>query len=230
MPGAHAFEQIIAANLDLAVPVFAAAQPEPKWGMLDRYLVSAEASQIPALICINKIDLIGGQAEENELLQTLETYRRIGYPIVVISARTGEGIDNLTSALEGKVSAFLGKSGVGKTSLLNRIQPGLGQRVHEVSQATGKGRHTTTHLEMFPLDSGGAVVDTPGVREFGLWDIAPEELAWMFPEMRPMLGKCHFRLDCLHDEEPGCAVREGVTAGRISPFRYRSYVRLLEEP
>ena len=236
MPGAHPFEQVIVANVDQVVPVFAAAQPAPKWGLLDRYLVSAEACEIPALICITKLDLVkdadGGIP--GDLLEALETYRRIGYPVVLTSTVTGEGLDDLSAALRGQVSAFLGKSGVGKTSLLNALQPGLGLRVNEVNERTGKGKHTTTHLQMFPLEDSGrseatAIVDTPGIREFGLWEEDSDDLALYFPEMRSLVGRCRFGLDCRHDEEPGCAIRKAVTAGQISPYRYRSLRVLMEE-
>lgn len=231
MPGAHAAEQIIAANLDQVIPIFAIAKPMPKWNMLDRYLVTAEAHNLPALICITKLDLAkeASGAMDSELSEVVEDYRRIGYPVILVSAHTGEGIDTLKAALRGRISIFLGKSGVGKTSLLNALQPGLGLRVNEVSQVTRKGMHTTTHHEMFPLDIGGSVVDTPGVREFGLWDIQSEDLALYFPEMRPYVGKCRFGRDCQHDEEPGCAVRKAVMAGAISPRRYQSYMRLLSD-
>jgi len=224
-PGIHQIEQVIAANLDLVVPVFAAANPTPKWGLLDRYLVAAEAAGLEALICINKLDLAGSNTE----LQTiLEIYRQIGYQVIQVCALTGEGLDEFRQALQNRISVFVGKSGVGKSSLLNILQPGLGLRVQEVSRIN-KGKHTTTHLEMFPLDFGGLLVDTPGIREFGLWDLYGEELPDCFPEMRPFLGQCKFRSDCRHDEEPGCAVRKAVMAGKISPLRYKSYMRLLEE-
>jgi ribosome biogenesis GTPase len=229
MPSAHAFEQVIAANLDQVVPVFAAARPEPKWGLLDRYLVSAESSGIPALVCITKIDLVEDLSQESDLMQVVATYRKIGYPVILVSALTGTGMDELGQALAGRTSALLGKSGVGKSSLLNWLQPGLGLRVNQVSQATGKGIHTTTSMEMFALGFGGAVVDTPGVREFGLWEVGGENLDWFFPEMRALLGMCRFGLDCRHTEEPACAIRKAVVAGEINPYRYRSYVRLREE-
>ncbi len=231
MPGAHAFEQVIVANVDQVVPIFAAANPAPRWNLLDRYLVTAESLDLPSLICITKLDLVkdpGGSLDEETAL-IVEEYRTIGYPVVLVSAHTGEGLDALNEALADRTSVFLGKSGVGKTSLLNAIQPGLGLRVNEVSQVTGKGKHTTTHMEMFPLDSGGAIVDTPGVREFGLWDVDSQDLALLFPEMRPFVGRCRFGLDCQHDEEPGCAVRKAVMAGQISPRRYQSYMRLKDE-
>ena len=233
MPSARPFEQVIVANVDQVVPVFSAANPAPKWNMLDRYLVSAESAGLPALICITKLDLVqpGASPSEDDLWEAVEEYRKIGYPVVLASVVTGEGLDDLMQALQGRISVFLGKSGVGKTSLLNAIQPGLGLRVNAVSQVTGKGKHTTTHLEMFPLEfehagPEAAIVDTPGVREFGLWDVDEDDLALFFPEMRPFVGQCRFGLDCQHDEEPGCTVRKAVTAGHISPRRYRSYLRL----
>jgi ribosome biogenesis GTPase len=144
---------------------------------------------------------------------------------------TGEGLEEIKQALQGKISVMVGKSGVGKTSLLNAIQPGLGLRVKEVSRGEqGKGLHTTTHLEMFPLEGGGAIVDTPGIREFGLWDADSDSLDQLFPEMRPLIGKCKFGLDCSHDEEPGCAVRKAVVDGKISPYRYQSYIKLRVSP
>ena len=225
VPGARVFEQVIVANADQVIPVFATASPPPKWGLLDRYLVSAEAAGLPSLICINKLDLA---RPGDELYKTVADYRRLGYPVLIVSAVTGEGLDELKQVLEGQVSVMVGKSGVGKTSLLNAIQPDLGLRVREVSRID-KGRHTTTHLEMFLLDFGGTVVDTPGMREFGLWDIYEDELALLFPEMRSLVGQCKFRLDCRHDQEPGCAIRKAVVAGKISPQRYKSYLRLAEE-
>lgn len=228
MPSSRPFEQVIVANLDQVVPVFAAAHPEPRWNMLDRYLVSAEAAGLPALVCLTKLDLAldAGGSLETGLDTVVQEYRRIGYPVVLVSAHTGQGLDEVRTALQGSTSVLLGKSGVGKTSLLNALQPGLGLRVSAVSQATGKGRHTTTHLEMFPLAGGGSIVDTPGVREFGLWDVRQEDLAHFFPEMRPYLGRCKFGLDCHHADEPGCVLRRAVTAGEISPRRFYSYLRL----
>jgi ribosome biogenesis GTPase len=232
MPGAHASEQVIVANVDQVVPVFAAANPAPSWNMLDRYLATAGRYEVPALICISKWDLAQPSSRAtsgDELQREVAEYRRIGYRVILTSALTGEGLDELKQALEGRVSALLGKSGVGKSMLLNALQPGLGLRVNAVSQATGKGRHTTTSVEMFALEPGGAIVDTPGVREFGLWDVDADELALLFPEIRPLVGRCRFGLDCRHDEEPGCAVRKAVMAGQISPRRYQSYLRLQTE-
>lgn len=227
VPGQRVFEQVIVSNADLILPVFAVANPTPKWGLLDRYLVSAEAADIPVLIVINKLDLAWKNPSFDE---EIEIYRRVGYPVVLVSAATGEGVEELKKALQGKQSVMVGKSGVGKTSLLNAIQPGLGQRVKAVSNGEiGKGRHTTTHLEMFKLDFGGALVDTPGIREFGLWDIAADELAYLFPEMAEYVGRCKFGLSCQHDSEPGCAIRRAVMAEAISPYRYQSYMNLRRE-
>jgi ribosome biogenesis GTPase len=227
VPGQRVFEQVIVSNADLIVPVFSVANPTPKWGLLDRYLVSAEAAELPALIVINKLDLAWKHPGFDE---EIEVYRRIGYRVLLVSAATGEGVEQLKQALQGKQSVLVGKSGVGKTSLLNAIQPGLGLRVKAVSQGElGKGRHTTTHHEMFELEFGGTLVDTPGIREFGLWDIHAEELAYLFPEMAEHVGRCKFGLSCQHDTEPGCAIRKAVMAGTVSPYRYQSYMNLRGE-
>ena len=224
--GAHPFEQIIVTNVDQVVPVIAAAQPDPKWNLLDRYLASAEAGEIRSLICITKLDLV--KENEQALRAALEEYKRIGYPFVLTSSFSGEGIEELRKALTGRTSVLVGKSGVGKTALLNALQPGLGLRVKEVNQVTGKGRHTTTNLEMFPLERGGAIVDTPGTREFGLLEF-DDDPALLFPEMRPLVGTCRFGMDCSHDEEPGCTIRKAVMEGQIDPRRYQSYLVLNKE-
>jgi ribosome biogenesis GTPase len=226
MPGAHAFEQIIAANIDQVVPVFAAADPEPKWNLLDRYLVSSESYDIPSVIVITKVDLLNLDDETSTLMNAVNIYRQIGYKVVLTSAKENDGVEELKAALQGKRSILVGKSGVGKTTLLNTLEPGLGLRVKAVSQTTGKGRHTTTHLEMFPLTFGGEIIDTPGVREFGLYDLDPEDLVYLFPEMRPFIGHCKFGLSCQHEDKPGCAIRQGVMDGKISPYRFKSYLRL----
>jgi ribosome biogenesis GTPase len=225
--GRGVFEQVIAANADQVIPIFSLASPTPKWGLLDRYLVAAEAAGLPSLIVITKLDLAW---KNPQLDEELEIYRKIGYPILKVSSITGEGMEELKSALQGHMSILVGKSGVGKTSLLNAIQPELGLRVKAVSNGElGKGRHTTTHYEMFTLDFGGTLLDTPGMREFGLWNITTAELADLFPEMAHVVGQCKFGLSCHHDREPGCAIRKAVMAGTISPYRYQSYMYLREE-
>jgi ribosome biogenesis GTPase len=236
MPGAHAFEQVFVANLDQVVAVLALEKPFPKWNLLDRYLTIAEFVELPALICLTKLDLVKKQdgTLDEELQGRVDDYRRIGYPVILTSTVTGEGLEAVKQGLIGKVSVFLGKSGVGKTSILNAIQPGLGLRVKEVNRVTGKGKHTTTHLEMFPLEieqpgEGTAIVDTPGVREFGLPEMDVDDLALLFREMAPFVGRCKFGLDCQHEEEPGCAIRKAVNDGKVSVHRYHNYLRLKGE-
>jgi ribosome biogenesis GTPase len=220
-------EQVIVANVDQIVAVLAAAQPAPKWNLLDRYLAAAETSGIPTLICLSKADLLEEPA--GELQADVEAYRRLGYPVALVSAATGAGVAEFRERLRDRMSIFIGKSGVGKTTLLNALQPGLGLRVKAVNQVTGKGKHTTTHLEMFDLDFGGQVVDTPGMREFGLWKMDGADLAHAFVEFRPYLGRCRFGADCTHAHEPGCAVKAAVEAGQIAPRRYDSYLRMWED-
>jgi ribosome biogenesis GTPase len=224
--GRKALEQVIVANLDQVVPVFATADPAPKWNLLDRYLAMAESLALPSIICITKMDLISGSAEQ-ALYDGLETYRKIGYRVLLTSAASGLGIDEFKAAIQSKLSAFVGKSGVGKSSLLNKLQPGLGIRVNAVSQAITKGKHTTSHLEMFSLDCGGAVVDTPGMREFGLWNVDGTDPALFFPEIRPYVGQCKFGLNCHHIKEPGCAILNAVKSGQIDERRYQSFIKIL---
>lgn len=217
-------ERVIIANPDQVVFVFACANPEPRHRMLDRFLVIAERQNIPALIVVNKIDLCG----EEEARRLFAPYERIGYPVLYTSAETGQGVDGLRRALQGKTSALTGPSGVGKSSLLNAMQPGLGLAVKSVSEATAKGRHTTVASQLFELEGGGHVADTPGIRQIGLFNIEPAELDGYFPEFRPYLGECRFS-DCRHFKEPGCAVRAAAERGEISPERLESYRRLREE-
>jgi len=224
--GRHTREQVIVANLDQVIPVFAAAMPVPSWNLLDRYLASAESLELPACVVITKLDLA---REDRGLRAAAEAYRRIGYPVLLTSAASGEGLDELRERLRGRISALVGKSGVGKSSLLNALQPGLGLRVSAVSAFNGKGRHTTTHLELLALDGGGAVADTPGMREFGLWQLEESSPADLFPEMREHAQRCRFGAGCSHAREPGCAVRAAVQQGQIEQRRYESMLRLREE-
>lgn len=217
-------EQVIVANPDQAVFVFACAQPEPHLRLLDRLLVAAEAAHLPVLICANKIDLV--TLEKAQALFGL--YATIGYEVLYTSAKTGVGVEALRERLTGKISVLSGPSGVGKTSLLNAMQPGLGLRVREVSQATAKGRHTTVVPELVPIEGGGYVADTPGLRVMALWDIEPGELEAYFPDIRPFVADCEFS-DCTHTHEPGCAVRAAVARGQVHPARYESFLRLRAE-
>jgi ribosome biogenesis GTPase len=215
------YQQIILANPDQVLFVFACAHPEPHLRMLDRYLVIAEKQGIPALIVANKIDLVG----EDRAREFFGHYPGIGYPVIYTSVKEGSGLDELRDRLKGHLSGLAGPSGVGKSSLLNAIQPGLGQSVREVSTAINKGRHSTVVRELIPLAEGGFVADTPGMRSLALWDTEPEELDGYFPELRPLVERCQFN-DCTHSHEPGCAVRAAVEAGTVHAARYDSYLRL----
>jgi ribosome biogenesis GTPase / thiamine phosphate phosphatase len=211
-------EQVMVANVDQIVVVMPAANPPPSWDLLDRYLATAEASDIPALICFTKVDLLA-----DDLSREIELYRQIGYHVIVTSAVSGLGIDEAQAALKDRVSVLWGKSGVGKTSLLNAIEPELGLRVKAVNDHNSEGRHTTTHLEMFELSFGGGVIDTPGQRAFKIWDEI-DDYAQLLPEMRDFIGRCKFGLDCTHTREPGCAIKSAVTQGTITARRYESFL------
>ncbi len=215
------YEQIIIANPDQIVLVFSCSEPPPRMRMLDRFLVISEMQSVPALIVANKTDLVTmGFARE-----LFDHYADIGYSLIYSSVPKGKGIAQLKEELIGKTSALAGPSGAGKSSLLNAIQPGLGLSIQKVSQATGKGKHTTVASELFPLEGGGYVADTPGLKALALWDIEPEELDGYFPEIRPLVAQCQFN-DCTHLHEPGCAVQSAIADGSIRPERYNSYVRM----
>lgn len=223
-PGGAYGERIVVANVDQVVVVFAMGKPEPNERMLDRFLVIAEANGVAARIVINKIDLAApGEAEAR-----FAPYGALGYPLHFTSTVTGAGLDALHDALQGRVSALSGPSGVGKSSLLNALYPGLNLRVGAISESVNKGRHTTVGARMHPLPDGGYVVDTPGLREVGLWGLSAQELDRCFPEFGDARAHCRFA-DCRHLAEPDCAVREALAAGRVSPSRYESYVKLREE-
>ena len=218
-------EQILAANVDQVLPVFSADEPPPEWELLERMLAIAEWQEVPAVICFNKIDL----TEETRARETMAVYERIGYPVVYTSVVSGLGKDEFRELLRGRISLFMGPSGVGKSTLLNWLQPGLKLRTEDVSQATGEGRHTTTHVELVELEGMSLVGDMPGVREFYLWDIEPEDLPELFREFRGLPEGCRFR-DCSHVHEPGCAIKQAVDAGEIDDRRYASYLRLRKDP
>jgi ribosome biogenesis GTPase len=215
------YQQIIIANPDQAVFVFAIAEPEPRLRMLDRFLVVAEKEMVPSIIVVNKVDLTGLEAARD----VYQRYEKIGYPVIYTSVREERGIDRLAEILVGKVSLLAGPSGAGKSSLLNAIQPGLGLEVQKVSHSTQKGKHTTVVRQLFPLERGGYVADTPGLKALDLWDTHPEEVDGYFPELRALVPHCRFS-DCTHLHEPGCAVKEALEKGDIHPERYESYVRM----
>ncbi len=216
-------EDVLVANLDQLLITFCYGQPKLNTRLLDRFLVIAEHQGIQPLIVMNKSDL---QSPGDAAWQRV--YQSIGYSILDVSAHSGEGLDALSRALQDKISAFVGPSGVGKSSLINRILPGLDLGVADVSESHGKGRHTTRVASLYPLPGGGFLADTPGIRELGTWALPVEHLDECFPELAPYLPSCAFR-SCSHTHEPGCAVLEAVNAGAIDRERYESYVRLRED-
>jgi len=214
----------LVANPDQLVFVFSMQNPAPSLRKLDRFLVVAEMNELTAVICINKVDLTGLPAAQ----ALFQRYADIDYRVIYTSVKANIGIIELRDCLRGKLSVLTGSSGVGKSSLLNAVQPGLGLRVREVSEATGKGLHTTRHAELFVLEGGGYVADTPGIRGLALFDLEYTEVDAYFREIAPLVAQCQFN-DCTHKHEPGCAVRTAVQNGAIHPDRYESYLRLREE-
>ena len=219
-------EQIIAANIDAAWCIQSIRLPNINPGLIDRFLVVAEVHEIPAAIVFNKLDLI-----EDRFRDVIEfylgLYSGLGYPVLVSSARTGEGVTAFRQALQGKVSVIAGPSGVGKSALLNAVEPGLALKTAEVSEKTRKGRHTTTFATLHPLNNATFVVDTPGIREFGIVDLEPAQLSYYFVEFREYLDDCKFP-NCTHDHEPDCAVRQAVDEERVTEDRYQSYLNILD--
>lgn len=225
-PGGARGERIVAANVDQVVVVFAMVAPEPHVRMLDRFLVIAEGNDIPACIVLNKVELADGAAVD----ALAAPYEQAGYVVHRTSVKQPLGLDILHDALAGRTSVLSGPSGVGKSSLLNALFVGLTLRTGEISESVNKGRHTTVGATLVPLTDprGGFVVDTPGLREVGLWGLPPEHLDHCFPEFRSWLGQCRFQ-DCAHDTEPDCAVRAATESGGITVARYESYLKLRKE-
>lgn len=215
------YQQIILANADLAMLVFACANPEPRRRMLDRFLVVTERAHIPAVIVANKIDLCGVEKAR----EIFSLYEDIGYEVLYVSAKTGEGVEEMRRHLAGRLTTLAGPSGAGKSSLINQILPGVALGTGAVGQESGRGRHTTQVRQLFALPGGGYIADVPGLRTLALWDIEGEELDAYFKEIAPLVPDCQFN-DCSHSHEPGCAVRKAVTRGKIHPARYDSYLRL----
>ncbi|MCL6612349.1 MAG: ribosome small subunit-dependent GTPase A [Peptococcaceae bacterium] len=211
------------ANVDRAVIVFAARDPEPSLILLDRFLVLAGAAGIQPVICLNKVDLAAGESPD-----FLCCYAAAGYRVLRTSARDGTGVNTLREILREGISVFAGPSGVGKSSLLNAVQPGLSLKTGEVGPKIKRGRHTTRHVELIALEGGGMVADTPGFSSLFLPDIKKEELFYYYPEMERYAAQCRFR-SCLHSSEPGCAVKEAVARSGIDGGRYRRYLELLGE-
>ncbi len=217
-------EQVIVANAHQIVAVASTLMPPLNFRTLDRFLILAEAGDMEAVICLNKMDLVD-TAQREEFADAFTNYEQLGYTVLYTSINSSDSLEALQHALKDKFSVIVGASGVGKSSLLNALQPNLGLRVGEVGIKTQKGRHTTTLVELFSLDFGGEVADTPGIREVGLWGVDTENLEYYFPEMDPYLGNCKYN-DCAHVAEPDCAVQDAVEAGEIHAERYRSYVVL----
>lgn len=211
-------QQILVANVDQLVIVTSAAEPVLKPNLIDRFLVEAERMRIEPILCINKVDLI----EPADLMPIAGVYGQMGYQVLLVSATTGQGIERLRKLIAGKESVVAGQSGVGKSSLLNAIEPELALRVGEVSRENQKGKHTTTVARLIPLLMGGFVVDTPGIRQFQLWDVVPEEVASYYRDIRPYVSLCRFP-DCTHTHEANCAVKDAVADGRLDARRYESY-------
>ena len=220
--------QIIAANLDQAVLVATIIHPETSTTFIDRFLATAEAYQVPAVLAFNKVDLLITAEIHQYLAELKALYESIGYPVITMSAATGEGVQDLLKMLSGKMSLLSGNSGVGKSSIINRLVPDANVRVGDVSHTHHKGMHTTTFSELLDLPDGGAIIDTPGVKAFGTIDFERAQVAHYFPEIFRISADCRFN-NCTHTHEPGCAVLSAVEQGDIALSRYQSYLSILDE-
>lgn len=217
---------IIASNLDQSLLFATVREPRTSQGFIDRFLVSAEAFHVPAVVVFNKADVY--RQKDIAIFEKLnEIFTACGYPVVKLSMQTGEGLPQLKELLHDKTTLLSGHSGVGKSTFINAVMPGYNLRTTEVSNWSGKGMHTTTFAEMFDLPFGGRIIDTPGIREFGITDISRQELSHYFPEMRELINECHYN-NCLHINEPECAVKDAVNEGTIAESRYISYLNILD--
>lgn len=221
-------EQVLMANLDLVVVVQSVREPEPQTGFVDRLLAAALRFEVDGAVVLNKLDLCVDPGDREAELARWGWYRQLGHAVVAASTATGEGLPEIDALLRGRVSLLLGASGVGKSSLLNALYPGLSIRVNEVTDRTGLGRHTTTHTELHPLPCGGYIADSPGLRGFDPWDIAPAGIRAYFPDLEAAALDCRFR-GCLHRDEPGCGVKDAVARGALPPWRHQAYLGLLRD-
>lgn len=217
---------IVAANLDQSLLFATLKDPKTSLGFIDRFLVTCEAFHIPAILVFNKADLYKkNELEEYDLIKSI--YEKIGYKVMLVSVEKNTGLDELKATLANKITLLSGHSGVGKSTFINHLLPHLQQRTTDVSEWSGKGMHTTTFAEMFDLENGGKIIDTPGIRELDIADISKDELSHYFPEMRVLVNNCKFN-NCLHENEPGCAVKSAVNSGDVSELRYISYLTIKE--
>ena len=217
---------IIASNLEQSILFATLKEPKTSQGFIDRFLISCESYHIPAIIVFNKADLYKKKEIEKFALLN-EIYESIGYNVVLVSVQDNKGVDEVKALLHNKTTLLSGHSGVGKSTFINAVFPQFNLRTQEVSGWSGKGLHTTTFAEMFDLESGGQIIDTPGVREFGIVDVSKQELSHFFPEMRALINDCQFN-NCMHINEPGCAVKDAVNIGTIAIDRYASYLTILD--
>lgn len=215
------WEQVVVANCDQLIVVASVTRPKLKYGTIDRFLVAGEAARLACAVVLTKIDL----AKTGSHDRVIQVYRKAGYPVVATCAVDGRGIDELRQLVQFKTSIFAGHSGVGKSSLLNALEPGLGLRTKVISDATNRGQHTTTHVELHPLSFGGYIADTPGIRSIGLWKVTPDDMPHLYPEFRPYLGQCRFH-NCLHIGEPDCRIKQAMAEGEIAAERYEGYARI----
>lgn len=220
-------EHILAANLDQVLVMASIAMPRTSTGFIDRFLVTAGAYHIPAVVLFNKIDMY--DEEEMEQVKSLETtYRNAGYEAVLTSAENDTGVEEIRQLMQGKISLLSGHSGVGKSTLINKVVPSLDLKTSEINNYNQKGKHTTTYAEMFELPFGGFIIDTPGIKEFGILDFEEAEVSHFFPEMEKLIHDCRFN-NCLHINEPGCAVKEALETGEIAASRYQNYLSIINE-